>query len=250
VSNGSSESGWLGPWWFTPTVAQPPVTSHLSGAPEGAEMPGVNPQVGNYATAATDATVTVAGPALSVTRTYNSQDLRTSGAFGAGWSTPWDQKVVTDADGSGNVVVTMASGVQTRFGHNPDGTYAPPRGQNLTLVGATSPVSWTLRDPSGYQRVFDAAGRLSSVVDADGRTQTYTYVGSELSTVTDVASGRALHVTWTGGHITMVATDVPGVGQPASTWTYQYTGNRLTRVYAPLSPTSYTDYGYTTSTSH
>ena len=124
-------------------VAQPEVTSHLAGAPEGSEMPGVSPQVGNYASSATDAMVSVAGPPLAVQRTYNSQDLRTSGAFGAGWSTPWDQRVVPDPDGSGNVVVTLATGLEVRFGKNLDGTYALPQGQNLTLVYSASPAQWT-----------------------------------------------------------------------------------------------------------
>ena len=121
VYNGLTASLWSQPLYLTPVLPQPPVTSHLAGAPEGAQMPGVNPQVGNYATGTTDAQVAVAGPPLQVTRTYNSQDLRTSGGFGAGWSTPWDQKVELDDDGSGNVVVTLATGLQVRFGQNPDG---------------------------------------------------------------------------------------------------------------------------------
>ena len=147
IDNGTTQSGWLGEWWFTPVVAQLGVTSHLAGAPEGAEVPGVNPQVGNYSTAVTDANVTVAGPALSVTRTYNSQDPRANGAFGPGWSTPWDQKVEVDNDGTANAVVTLSSGRQVRFGKNPDGTYASPPGQNLDLLFTASPPTWTLRDP-------------------------------------------------------------------------------------------------------
>ena len=176
VDNGGNQSGWLGPWWFTPVVAQPGVSAHLATAPEGGEVPGVNPQVGNYSNAVTDANVAVVGPALSVTRTYNSQDPRTNGAFGPGWSTPWDQKVEPDGDGSGSVIVTLASGQQVRFGQNPDGTYTPPPGRNLDLVFTASPPTWTLRDPSGYLRVFDGiTGRLTTVTDADGRTQTYGY---------------------------------------------------------------------------
>ena len=40
-----------------PVVPQPGITAHLAGAPEGADLAGVNPQVGNYATAGTDAKV-------------------------------------------------------------------------------------------------------------------------------------------------------------------------------------------------
>ena len=247
LSDGTNESAWSQAFYFTPVVAQPEVTSHLAGAPEGGEMPGVNPQVGNYSTTATEAAVSVAGPTLAVQRTYNSQDPRTSGAFGAGWSTPWDQRVVSDQDGSGNVVVTTATGLEVRFGKNTDGTYSAPQGQNLTLVKASS--RWVLRDASGYRRVFDG-GDLSSVTDAHGRTQYYTYDGTDkLLRVTDVASGRALHLTWTGSRITAVATDPAAPGQPAPTWTYGYTGDKLTSVCTPLGTGSCTTYTYT-SASH
>jgi len=250
VCDTQSASPQIGPLAFTPVTAQPEVTSHLAGAPDGGDAPGVNPEVGNYATTVTDASVSVAGPALAVTRTYNSQDPRASGAFGAGWATPFDQRLRTDGDGSGNAVVTLASGLTVRFGRNGDGTFAPPAGVNLTLVRVATPDSWVLRDRTGSRRTFDAGGRLISVADADGRVQTYTYNGSgQLTDVVDGTSGRRLRLTWTAGHVTAVATDPPSVGASAPTWTYSYSGDRLTRVCTPLSAQSCVDYGYT-ATSH
>jgi RHS repeat-associated protein len=263
ISNNYSASGWIGYFTSTTQVPQPGVSAHLAGAPEGSEMPGVNPQPGNYATTVTDASVAVVGPALTLIRSYNSQDLRTGGAFGAGWSTPWDQKIVLEPDGTGNAVVTLATGLVTRFGENADGTYTAPAGQNLTLTFTAASSLWTLRDPSGTVRTYTAAGtiwRLSSVTDADGRVQNYTYDGfNHLSTVTDARSARALHVTWTGtgssDHIFTVATDPPGGGQPTPTWVYSYTGNTLTAVCGPLgagnctSSAYLTSYGYTSSSS-
>jgi RHS repeat-associated protein len=263
ISNNYSASGWIGYFTSTTQVPQPGVSAHLAGAPEGSEMPGVNPQPGNYATTVTDASVAVVGPALTLTRSYNSQDLRTGGAFGAGWSTPWDQKVVLEPDGTGNAAVTMATGLVTRFGENADGTYTAPAGQNLTLTFTAVSSLWTLRDPSGTVRTYTAAGtiwRLSSVTDTDGRMQNYSYDGfNHLATVTDATSARALHVTWTGttssDHIFTVATDPPGGGQPTPTWVYSYTGNTLTGVCTPLgtghctSPTYTSSYGYTTASS-
>ena len=245
VSDTALWSPWSTEIFLTPTVAQPTVTSHLAGARDGADVPNVNPQVGNYARAVVDAQVNVAGPALEITRTYNSQDPRANGAFGAGWTSPLDQRVTADNDGSGNVVVTLANGRQMRFGKSPDATYAPPYGINLALVYDTPSTTWTLRDPSGTRRTFDASGRLTSISDVDGRTQTYTYSGATLTTVSDVASGRALHLTWSGGHVTAVATDPPAAGQPAPTWTYTYTGDRLTSACNPLNQC--TTEGYTTS---
>jgi RHS repeat-associated protein len=247
LSDGAQESAWSDEIYFTPVAAQPPVTSHLAGADDGADMPGVNPQVGNYTRTVVDAKVAVAGPALAVSRTYNSQDPRSIGAFGSGWSSPLDQRLQVDADGSLNVVVTLATGLQVRFGRNPNGTYAPPPGVNLTLVTAPPPATgWVLRDATGFRREFDASGRLSNVFDVDGRRQSYTYVGSQVSQITDVASGRTLHLTWTGSHVTSVATDPPTVGQPAPTWTYSYAGDKLTGACTPLAG-SCTTYAYTTS---
>ncbi|MGC4903395.1 RHS repeat-associated core domain-containing protein [Micromonospora echinospora] len=238
----------LGPYVFTPTVAQPEVSSHLAGAGNDPAVAGLNPYVGNYSTTVTDAAVAVAGPALTMTRTYNSQDLRASGAFGAGWSSPIDQRLTTDSDGSDNVLVTLASGGQLRFGRNPDGTYASPQGSTLTLVAAGSPTVWTLRDSTGTRRIFNADGRLTSVADADGRIQSYTYnSNNELTTITDNGSNRSLHLTWTGGHVTSVATDAPASGETAPRWTYTYTGDTLTQVCTPLSAQSCTTYAYTAS---
>ena len=40
--------------------------------------------------------------------------------------------------------------------------------------------------------------------------------GSRLTTVTDATSGRALHLQWSGGHVSSVATDAPALGQGTS----------------------------------
>jgi RHS repeat-associated protein len=247
VSNGYAHTNWM---TFTSTslVTQPGVTAHLAGAPEGSEMPGVNPQPGNYATTVTDAAVSVAGPALSLTRTYNSQDIRTDGAFGPGWSTPWDQRLVVEADGTGNVLLTQPTGLQARLGRNPDGSYSPPLGQTLDVKQNTD-GSWTVRDPSGYRRTFDPSGRIASVIDPNQRTQLFAYDAyGHVTAVTDAASGRALHVTWTGtalsDHIATVSTDPPASGQSALTWSYSYTGGVLSQVCTPLAAGSCTAYNY------
>ena len=63
------------PNYFTTAVPQPLVTSQLSQNPSG---PGFNPQTGNWTTSATDAQVPTVGPALEITRDYNSSDPRQS----------------------------------------------------------------------------------------------------------------------------------------------------------------------------
>ncbi|MFF2820997.1 LamG-like jellyroll fold domain-containing protein [Kitasatospora cineracea] len=103
---------------FTTTVQQPLITSRLGGAAGNGTTRSFDPQAGNYTTDATDASVTAVGPALAVSRTYNSLDPRTGSLFGAGWSSSYDLGVVPDGDGDGGVVLTTGDGRTERFGRN------------------------------------------------------------------------------------------------------------------------------------
>lgn len=178
-------------------------------------------------------------------RIYEFEVNGNSGAFGAGWSTPLDQVLLADPDGSGNVVVTLDSGREVRFGRNVDGTYAPPPGLAMQLVKGTS--AWTLRDSSGGKRIFDNQGNLTSVIDASGRAQQYVYTSGRVSKVTDTTSGRSLYLTWTDGKVTAIKADAPTTGATQPTWTYQYSDNKLIRVCSPLVATSCVDYGHASS---
>ncbi|WP_178380012.1 DNRLRE domain-containing protein [Cryptosporangium aurantiacum] len=232
----------VGPLYLLKTaVQQPAITSHLaSGGTAGTE---VNALIGNYTTTVTDASVASAGPPLSVVRTYNSLDPRTTSAFGAGWSTRFDMKVEPDNDGTGNVVVTYPDGQQVRFGRNADGSFTPPPGQFATFATRDG-GGWRLMDKQSTSYEFDSAGRLVKVSDHRGRTQTLAYGGDgKLATVTGVG-GRKLTFTWTGGHVTRVATDP--VNGTALAWTYTYTGDTLTSVCAPVTAPNCTTYGYGT----
>ncbi|RAY15969.1 hypothetical protein DPM19_09490 [Actinomadura craniellae] len=233
------------PHYFTTAVEQPAVTHHLAGAAPDADRD-VDPKVGNYTTTVTDAEVAAAGPPISVVRTYNSRDPRTGNVFGAGWSTRYDMRAVPDADGSGNVVVIYPDGQQVRFGRNPDGTYQPPAGRYATFV-ANPGGGWTLADKAQDSYVFDAAGRLTELTDHRGRTQTLTYgTGGKLQTIT-APGNRRLHFTWTGDHVTEVATDAPTAGAQPLRWTYTYSGDLLTEVCSPEdTPGACTEYTYQT----
>ncbi|MEU8035990.1 LamG-like jellyroll fold domain-containing protein [Streptosporangium sp. NPDC049078] len=224
---------------FTMGVRQPTITSNLS-------TRGINGQefyqsTGNYTTTFTDATVGSAGPPLSVVRSYNSMDPRRDGAFGAGWSTRFDMRVVPETiRGFEALLVTYPDGRTVRFADKGDGTFQPPSGTYATLATVTG-GGWRLMDKSSTSYVFDAQGRLLRVTDDRGRSQEMTYgTDGKLSTVT-AAGGRSLSFTWTGANVTAVSTD-PVNGSPL-TWTYAYTGDRLTRVCAPTSACTDFEYG-------
>lgn len=251
VSDGTTSSSEIGPMYFTPEVPQPPITGRLVGTSDDSLVPNVNPGVGNFSRTFTDANVGGPGPALAVTRTYNSQDPRESGAFGAGWSSLFDLRLAEDAE-QRTLLFTAADGRQLRFGQRNDGTYSAPPGANLTLVDSNS-GSWTytLTDPSGKRLIFGANGVLQAIVDADGRTQEFDYDivsgapgNRRVREVRDLSTGRRLHVNWTGSRVTSVSSDPPAAGQPMPTWTYEYVGSRLERVCGPLSAQSCVQYEY------
>ncbi|MCP2327020.1 RHS repeat-associated protein [Hamadaea flava] len=235
--DGANMTPLIGPFYLTPIVAQPAITHQLAGANDNADVPGVNPQVGNYSTTVVDASVATPGLPLRIERTYNSQDPRgfgasgSVGAFGPGWTTPLDQRITVDSDGSGNVVATLASGRQLRFGRNADGTYAPPPGVAITLVKGTS--TWTLRDVSGEMRIFDGSGNLTSITSVDGLQQQYLYTSGRVSSIKDVVSGRSLYLTWTNNRVQFVTTDRPAAGATQPLWEYVYLSGRLRAVFCP-----------------
>ncbi|WP_393096894.1 LamG-like jellyroll fold domain-containing protein [Streptomyces sp. LN325] len=239
--DGSATSTRPGAALLTTQVPQPAVTSHLGGADEGKE---IGTREGNYVTAATDAALTTVGPELSLTRTYNSLDPRTGGAFGTGWSTRWDMQLREEASTS-SVLVTLSDGSQVRFGKNADGTYSGPSGGSLTL--AKQSTDWVVRERSGATYRFLAAGVLTKITDAAGRGQTITHetaTSGPVKKVTDDLSGRSLSFGWTGSHVTTVTTSAIDANTPGLTWSYTYTGDQLTTVCPPTSTTKCTVYEY------
>ena len=241
----------LSPFYtFTTAVEQPAITSHLGGQGPGGAGREVDPGIGNYTTTDTDATVATAGPGLTVERTYNSRDPRSDNAFGAGWSTRYDMRLTPDDDGTGNVVATLPTGRQVRFGRNPDGSYAPPYGSFSTLTAVTG-GGWKLADKDQTTYVFDGDGRLTRVTDYRGRAQSLAYNTSGEPTTVTSAGGRALHLTWSAGHVKTVTTEAPDTGTDPLTWTYTYDGDRLTMVCGPEDSLGHcTAYGYGDGSHH
>jgi RHS repeat-associated protein len=234
-SGTASSTTTVGPVDIEPEVPQPAITSGLGGS-SGQDY---DPLSGNYTTSATDAAVNTVGPPLEINRTYNSLDPRSSGAFGAGWSSLVDTSLRNNGP---TVTVTLPDGQQLTFGENGDGTYAAPMGSSDALVESSS-GTWTLRDASGDLYAFTSAGLISSITDVNGYAQDFSYggpSGNEVQTITDVISGRALTLTWSQpsgamkfAHVSSVTTPPQTPGGSGFTWTYSYTGDALTGACAP-----------------
>ncbi|MEV6636335.1 LamG-like jellyroll fold domain-containing protein [Actinoplanes sp. NPDC051470] len=218
------------------SVPQPDVVSRVAGAPYAETGREFDANTGNLSTAALDAVVGTAGPDLNVARTYNSMDPRVDGAFGAGWSSRYDMKVVPDGDGSGNVVVTYQDGQAVRFGRNPDGSYAPPAGRTARLT--TTGTQWVLLDKSGTTYYFTlGSGKLAKITDNALRSVILSPDGAGRPATVQVSNsqtnrlGRKLTFVWEGNHVRQVRTDK--VGGAELTWQYFYTGDLLTKVCSP-----------------
>ncbi|RSD24867.1 RHS repeat-associated core domain-containing protein [Amycolatopsis eburnea] len=243
--DGNSESEKLTPSHLLTAVPQPEITSHLANAPYSGAQRDFDPQTGNYFSSAVDAALQVTGPELTVARTYNSLDPRTDLAFGAGWSTRYDMRVLPDNDGSGNVVITYPDGQQVRFGRNSDGTFAPPPGRqaNFRIEPEAAGGGWVLNDKAAALYRFRPDGRLIEIYDQAGHHVQLDYGTPEhLSRAISLTSDRILYFKWTGNHVTSVSTD-PIDGKQL-TWTYTYDGDRLTKVCDP--DNGCTGYDYTT----
>jgi YD repeat-containing protein len=245
--------------YFTTTVPQPLVTSGLS---QNTGEHGFDPAAGNYTTAVADAQVQTVGPTLSVQRDYNSLDPRTAQAFGAGWSSLYDMRAAEVSDASGTVtgvIITYPTGEEIEFGRNHDGTFVAPQGRYATLTSLSSPAGYQLVDKNATTYSFtqttatSGTYALTGIVDAQGRAESFSYASGQLTTATSVASGRALHFTWTtpagatAAHVQSVVTDptTPGNSATALTWTYGYSGDQLTSVCPPGTTTACTGYAYT-----
>ncbi|NUW43297.1 RHS repeat-associated core domain-containing protein [Nonomuraea rhodomycinica] len=222
---------------FIPTPEQGTLNSLLGSGTDDRDFNHVS---GNYTNTETDASVAVAGPPLSVTRTYNSLDPRTDGVFGAGWSTRWDMRVDRETETT-NLLVTYPSGEQLRFAAKGDGTYASPAGTFATLASLPE-GGWRLMDKSATSYWFDGSGRLTKISDRRNRTQDLTYGSDGKLAKATGTGGRSLSFTWTGSHVTSVSTD-PVNGSPL-TWTYSYDGDKLSKVCAPNTGQACTTYTY------
>ncbi|GAA1380935.1 LamG-like jellyroll fold domain-containing protein [Catellatospora chokoriensis] len=241
-------------------VPQPSITSTLS---QNGDK-GFDPTAGNYTTAATDATIATVGPSLSVQRSYNSVDPRNS-AFGFGWAGIADSRAVERYDAAGalqTVVVTYPNGQDVAFGKNDvGGSFTPPSGRFATFKSATG-GGYELVDKDGtrYAYTKGSAGTyaISSISDAQGRTETFTYDANNRLAKMIAASGRRLHFTWaqpsgaTAHHVTTVSTDWadPADANSVQTWQYNYTGDKLTSVCPPDGSAYCTTYTYENNSVH
>jgi YD repeat-containing protein len=180
--------------------------------------------------------------------------------FGKGWT-------LAEKDGlavqSGGVLWYSGTGNAAWFASNGSGGFLSPAGplnmSTLTLTGGV----YTLTDKFGNAENFSSAGLLTSKVDNNGNTSSYSYSSGKLATITDpfgrttsfnytsslVSSivdmaGQTTTLAHTGTNLTSITAPVPATGVAAPVTSYAYTGNLLTTISDPISRAAVLTYSY------
>ncbi|WP_433243839.1 DUF6531 domain-containing protein [Streptosporangium sp. CA-135522] len=138
---------------FIVGVRQPSITSNLSA--RGIDGQEFFQSTGNYTTAFTDVSVKTAGPPLSV-RSYNTMDPWRDSAFGAGWSTRFDMRIVPETiRGFEALLVIYPDGYTVRFADKKDGTFQSPPGMYATVAKVVE-GGWRLMDKPATSPIVSA----------------------------------------------------------------------------------------------
>jgi RHS repeat-associated protein len=172
----------------------------------------VDTATGNFWHTFCDLSIPGRGPALDLSRTYNSLAAGTDGPFGHGWSSSYGMSLTIDPS---TVVVHQESGAQATFTFDGTRWTAPPR--VLATLEHNADGTWAFTRQSRKVYTFDSSGRLTAIADLNGYRTTVTYLSASTMVVTDPA-GRSLTFTFTGSHVTSVQDS----SSPARSLSYGY----------------------------
>jgi YD repeat-containing protein len=120
------------------------------------------------------------------TTTYSgSVDVLNYGSspLGAGWAVAGLERIYPV---TGGVILDLGDGQSLWFANGSSaGTFVRPPGDFSTLTQNTTTQVYTRTMPDGTQYVFNSSGYQTSLVDRNGNTTSYGYVGAGLNTITD-----------------------------------------------------------------
>ena len=152
---------------------------------------------GTYVSSAVDLEIPTVGFPITVARQYETSQ-HIDGAAGYGWTSSLTARLhyavflkSAPSTYSREANVRMPDGSTYRFVENANGTFTPPSGRFDTLVhnGDGTWDLWLQRTRSHMH--FDSTGKLLTIVDAYGNTQTWTYTGDRVTRIEDSSgSGR------------------------------------------------------------
>ena len=143
-------------------------------------------------------------------------------AIGNGWS---HNHEISLQNGAGNSKVFWYQGTR-RIYNNYNGSYVSPKDDYSTLI-KNGDNSFSITEKDGLKRNFNTAGTVTSVVDPNGNTLTFTYSNGKLITVTD-PNGRSATFAYDGNNKLTTITDTKN-----NVYTFTYTSGNLTGVAFP-----------------
>ncbi|MFO0799724.1 MAG: LamG-like jellyroll fold domain-containing protein [Gemmataceae bacterium] len=187
--------------------------------------------------AATDVGMVAPGVPLSFGRSFGSTitSRHQTGAFGRGWSVPWQTSLAELPDGTVVVVTDGGAGFRYQPDDRPGGRYFAADGDLNTLAaGPGGTFRWTQAD--GTVTTFRADGRLDAVRDANGNTVTASYAAGRLVGLTH-SSGASLAIAYNAAGRIGSITDSAG---RQAVYTYDAANEHLLSVQTPAGVTSYT----------
>lgn len=159
----------------------------------GLTKDGVNPANGNLVYQNNDLTIPGRGVPVSITRTYNSRKSDVAGIFGYGWTSNVEKKLVDG--GTGPITLIDEDNTRHIFGQKIGGGYVAAGGDYLTLV-KNGDGTYTITYKDGTKENYNTSGKLTSIVDTNGNTTSFTYdANGKLTTIKD-ASLRSTALTY------------------------------------------------------
>ncbi|MGE5327889.1 MAG: DUF6531 domain-containing protein, partial [Deltaproteobacteria bacterium] len=225
VSAGVTYNPWLESYvWFEPEV----VTQMFFGEE------GTNFATGNFSRNYTDLSVDSPGFDISISRTYNSKDNRTTSPMGRGWIFNFEGSIKDDTNDANTKIVRLPDGSVQTFTKKSDGTYIANDSRNKLVKQADNTFILSTKDQNSFG--FSTNGWLVWMKDKNDNTVTINADSStgKVNSITD-AAGRQYTVSYTNGLITSVTDPIGRTVQ------YEYENNLLKRVIDPMgNSTSYT----------
>jgi RHS repeat-associated protein len=209
----------------------------------------VNCSSGNLTEEQTDLALNGRGPALAITRSYNSLgavEAKEAGPWGYGWSGPYSSHLEINKE-SGAITVVQENGATASFALS-GGKYAPGAWIEATLVKeeVESKVIYVFTLPDQEKLKFNSESQLIEQKDRNGNAITLSYEAGKLKTVKD-AAGRELKFTYSGSQVSevedpmghkvkyayesgnLISVTLPGEESP--NWKFKYgTSHELTEI--------------------
>jgi RHS repeat-associated protein len=166
------------------------------------------------------------GPALQVTRSYNSRlaaSQKESGPFGYGWTDPYSASLTFDKE-TETATVRQSSGATAVF-YKKEGKYSPPEWNISSLK--ESGENWIFTLPSQEQLEFNSKGQLIKETDRHKNALTLTYDKEGHLEKVESAAGRTLTFKFKEGKVESIKDPL---GNEVK---YGYESNNLVKVTLP-----------------